>query len=600
MATIVDNGGMRAGVAALIAVAVLTAFVLWLGVDAAIRTRSEEARDAREDADAQLLARKIEAIETEPTEAAVAEALRSLGAPMAAGIYDGSGRIQLRATVPGRERLGSRLPDDLELDQSFVAANVRPFGGDDGVRIQLVELEGARWLFIVHEQRPLAPWADTLVAYQALTIVVVVAAIAFLFWRIRRRSPVARREAASSAAFGDVPSREADFVVETFQTVIGELQHKGKELELRSQRDRERADRSERFAERVIGQMPTGLVVVDRSGCVTAANPSARELFADLPSGRTEAVDHTGVFSRAPELSSLIVDCLADGRSFQRREIELHTQTGDGSTRCLGVSVTPIGPAGGPVEAALALMTDLTEVVELRDRVRVQETLASLGEMAAGLTHELKNSLATIQGYAQLLAGLDIDRATEPSEALVSEVRALSQMVTDFLNFAKPEDLSPVPVNLRDVVEGVIERFSDRLASSGVEASVICEVNDRSATVSADEMLLSRAILNLFQNAVEAVETIDGPRNISVTIRQGQGASEVTLEIRDNGPGIPAEDLDRIFIPFFTTRSRGYGIGLALTQKIILAHGGRITVENARPGAVFRCRLPAATAAISS
>jgi len=200
MATIVDNGGMRAGIAALIAVAVLTAFVLWLGVDAAIRTRSEEARDAREAADAQLLARKIEAIDPEPTEAAVAEALRGLGAPMAAGIYDGSGRIRLRATVPGRELLGSRLPDDLELDQSIVPANVGPFSGDDGVRIQLVELEGPRWLLIVHEQRPLAPWADTLVAYQALTIVVVVAAIAFLFWRIRRRSPVARREAASSTS----------------------------------------------------------------------------------------------------------------------------------------------------------------------------------------------------------------------------------------------------------------------------------------------------------------------------------------------------------------------------------------------------------------
>lgn len=598
MATIVDNGGMRAGIAALIAVAVLTAFVLWLGVDAAIRTRSEEARDAREDADAQSLARKIEALEPDPTEAAVTEAVRSLGAPMAAGVYDGSGRIRLRATSPGREHLGSRLPDDLELDRASVAATVRPFGGDDGVRVQLVELEGARWLFIVHEQRPLAPWADTLVAYQALTIVVVVAAIAFLFWRIRRRSPVARREAASGA--GDVPSREADFVVETFQTVIGELQHKGKELELRSQRDRERADRSERFAERVIGQMPTGLVVVDRSGCVTAANPSARELFADLPSARTEAVDHTSVFGRAPELSALIGDCLADGRSFQRREIELHTQTGDGSTRCLGVSVTPIGPAGGPVEAALALMTDLTEVVELRDRVRVQETLASLGEMAAGLTHELKNSLATIQGYAQLLAGLDIDRATEPSEALVSEVRALSQMVTDFLNFAKPEDLSPVPVKLRDVVDGVIERFADRLASSAIEASVIEEANESPSTVSADEMLLSRAILNLFQNAVEAVETVDGPRTISLTIRQGQGTSDVTLEVRDNGPGIPVEDLDRIFIPFFTTRSRGYGIGLALTQKIILAHGGRITVENARPGAVFRCRLPVANSAVNS
>jgi signal transduction histidine kinase len=429
-------------------------------------------------------------------------------------------------------------------------------------------------MLVVHDRRPLTPWADTFVAYQSLTLIVVVAGILFLVWRIGRHSPAARRDAIASGGAGDAPSREADFVVETFQTVIGELQHKGKELELRSQRDRERADRSERFAERVIAQMPTGLVVVDRSGCVTAANQSARDLFAGLPSGRSEAVVQERVFESAPGLSAMIAGCLAEGQSFQRREVELRAQTGDGSSRCLGVSVTPIGPAGGPVEAALALMTDLTEVVELRDRVRAQET-----------------SLATIQGYAQLLAGMDVERAAEPSEALMTEVRALSQMVTDFLNFAKPQDLSLAPVRIRDVIEAIVDRFGDRLASSGIEAVISGDAAGGSATVWADEMLLSRAILNLFQNAIEALEEIDGPRKIEISVRES-GPTELTLEIRDNGPGIPPEDLSRVFIPFFTTRSRGYGIGLALTQKIIFAHGGRITVENADPGAVFRCRLP--------
>ena len=211
--------------------------------------------------------------------------------------------------------------------------------------------------------------------------------------------------------------------------------------------------------------------------------------------------------------------------------------------------------------------------------------------MAAGLTHELKNSLATIQGYAQLLAGMDVERAAEPSEALMTEVRALSQMVTDFLNFAKPQDLTLAPVRIRDVIEAIVDRFGDRLASSGIEAVISGDAAGGSATVWADEMLLSRAILNLFQNAIEALEEIDGPRKIEISVRES-GPTELTLEIRDNGPGIPPEDLSRVFIPFFTTRSRGYGIGLALTQKIIFAHGGRITVENADPGAVFRCRLP--------
>ncbi|MCC6744557.1 MAG: hypothetical protein IT175_11910, partial [Acidobacteria bacterium] len=91
----------------------------------------------------------------------------------------------------------------------------------------------------------------------------------------------------------------------------------------------------------------------------------------------------------------------------------------------------------------------------------------------------------------------------------------------------------------------------------------------------------------------EALESAEGPRRIAVTIR-ASGPAEIVLEVRDNGPGIAPEDLDRVFIPFFTTRSRGYGIGLALTQKIVVAHGGRIVASNADPGAVFRCHLPRA------
>ncbi len=597
---------MRAGIAALVAVGVLVAFALAVGVDAALRTRSEEARDAGERADAQLIARRVEAVDGGLSDARLSAILGGMvgtdgivdiieddpvKGSVAVGVYEAPGHLLFHATSPGFERLDEQLPREMKLDQSVAPPRLDSTFAERTVGTRYVSLRGDRWMLVVHDRRPLTPWADTFVAYQSLTLIVVVAGILFLVWRIGRHSPAARRDAIASGGAGDAPSREADFVVETFQTVIGELQHKGKELERRSQRDRERADRSERFAERVIAQMPTGLVVVDRSGCVTAANQSARDLFAGLPSGRSEAVVQERVFESAPGLSAMIAGCLAEGQSFQRREVELRAQTGDGSTRCLGVSVTPIGPAGGPVEAALALMTDLTEVVELRDRVRAQETLASLGEMAAGLTHELKNSLATIQGYAQLLAGMDVERAAEPSEALMTEVRALSQMVTDFLNFAKPQDLSLAPVRIRDVIEAIVDRFGDRLASSGIEAVISGDAAGGSATVWADEMLLSRAILNLFQNAIEALEEIDGPRKIEISVRES-GPTELTLEIRDNGPGIPPEDLSRVFIPFFTTRSRGYGIGLALTQKIIFAHGGRITVENADPGAVFRCRLP--------
>ena len=436
-------------------------------------------------------------------------------------------------------------------------------------------------------------WAEPLAAYLALTLVVVLAGVVLLLRRVSRLARARLEPApASGAGHADGPKREAEFVVETFQTVIGELQHKGRELEILTRLERERAERSERFSERVIAQMPTGLVVVDRSGRVTAANQSARDLFPALPRQRVEAIGYERAFAEAPDLVRMVAGCLDRSASFHRREVEMRAEPGGGEVRWLGISVSPIGPPEDGPEAALCLMTDLTEVVELRDRLRLQETMAGLGEMAAGLTHELKNSLATIQGYAQLIAGLAPDHALDPSEALVAEVRQLSQMVTDFLNFARPQDVTLAPVEVSGLVDATLARFADRFEEAGVEPRVEIAPDAAAACVLADETLLGRALFNVVQNALEALETVEPPRRLAISVRR-QSPADVTIDVRDTGPGIPPADLAKIFIPFFTTRSRGYGIGLALTQKIVLAHGGRISVENASPGAAFRLALPA-------
>lgn len=595
MAPAADTGALRAGVAALVAVAVLVAFALWLSVDEALRTSAIEARRSGERATVVALARDLEAAGASASDADLLAIVQRRDEPLAAAVYGADGRPVARAAGDMHRELLSDLPEHWSAEppsDSGEPPEVRAPERRSVVRLE--PLRDGRGLAVAIARRPLAPWAETFAGYQVLTLGIVIAGIALLFVRIRRFSPSVRREGHVSGSLGDVPTREADFVVETFQSVIGELRDKGKELELRSERERERADRSERFSERVIAQMPTGLVVVDRMGRITAANASARDLIANLPRERSEAVDHRAGFVRAQGLSRLVAACLDTGKSFQREEIALEPESAGEGARCLGVSVTPIAPSGDSVEAALVLMTDLTEVVDLRDRVRARETLASLGEMAAGLTHELKNSLATIQGYAQLLAGLAPEAATEPSEALVAEVRALSRMVTDFLNFAKPQDLALAPVPLAPLVESAAERLAERMASASIAFSLAGDSAESPVAALADESLLLRAILNLLQNAVEALETVDRDRHLDVRVRSGAG-TDVVLEVRDNGPGIPPDDVGRIFIPFFTTRSRGYGIGLALTQKIILAHGGRIDVENGSPGAVFRCRLPGAS-----
>jgi signal transduction histidine kinase len=235
-------------------------------------------------------------------------------------------------------------------------------------------------------------------------------------------------------------------------------------------------------------------------------------------------------------------------------------------------------------------MTDLTEITQLRERMKLKENLASLGEMAAGLAHEFKNSLATIHGYIQLLE-LPSSDPRVALDAALNEVKLLSKLVTDFLNFARPQDPNLLQVDLRAIVDGAADEISSQLIENGIELKIEGDF----PTLAADERLLGRVFVNLLRNAVEAIDGTSPLKEIVITanVDAGPEARYAHIRVSDSGTGIPAEDAHRIFIPFFTTKSRGYGIGLALVQKILVAHGGDVTLEASDgKGAVFHCRLP--------
>ena len=532
--------------------------------------------------DALLIARMVEHSSDANANDSLREALRLVGSPTAAALYV-DGALRASATrAEGGDAVGA-FPVELGLRHGI---GDRPIVQEQGAdTLTTVRLDNTRVLALTHRGGGSSPWLRTLVAYQILTIVVLIASVGFIAWGVRRRG----RSPLDAVPLGDAPlgeaRREADFVVETFQSVIGELQVKGRELEQARRRERERAERSELFSERVIAQLPSGLAVISQSGKVTAANPTAREIFPELPDDRTAEIKYSDAFRAAPELVEMIGCCLQDGSASNRLEVELRDAEQD--PRWLGVSVSGIATTGER-HGALCLVTDLTEVIALRNRLQTQENLASLGEMAAGLAHELKNSLATIQGYGQLLAQLVPANAGEPSDALVAEVRQLTQMVTDFLNFARPQNPVLSPVKVREVIDATVARFDDAVRREQIALTVSCPGD---LEVSADEVLLSRAILNLLQNAIEALSDGVAPKTIGLQARRSDGR-EWQLEVRDSGPGIPRDLVSKIFIPFFTTKERGHGIGLALTERIIFSHGGRISVESDDSGTAFKCVLP--------
>ena len=367
---------------------------------------------------------------------------------------------------------------------------------------------------------------------------------------------------------------EAEFVLETFQSVVAQLQEQRKELEQLSAEARERANSAEKFSERIVASLPSGLIAFDGAGLSMAINTPGRTLLE--VNGAAMGESYQQLFGAHEELARMVGDCLQTGTIYRRTEIE--ALSANGKLRRLGATVAPIElpPERGP-RGALCLLTDITEVTELREQVALKNNLESLGEMSAGLAHEFKNAIATLQGYAQLLQSLELnDKAQVAAASLLNEVRNLSSMVTAFLNFARPQPLQLEDVSLSDLI-------SDCAAELPVKSVVDV---DPSLAVRADERMLRLALLNLMGNGAEAAP------DAHVFVSAARENESVVIQVRDNGPGISPADLRKIFIPFFTTKAKGHGIGLALTHRIITQHGGTLTAANSpEGGAIFTIRF---------
>jgi signal transduction histidine kinase len=446
-----------------------------------------------------------------------------------------------------------------------------------------------------------------LFSYQIIALVLGIGLVFLLIrWLLRpyRRMVEAARGSpvrASSAI------SEGEFVAQTFQALVEQLQANEKELAQLHELERRRAERSERFSERLIANIPSGLITIDSKGIVTSVNAHAMKIFVSEPSSRSmqsrqihtgellsPIVDYRSFFSSSPRMVEMISECLDKATGFRREEVTLALP--GGRARRVGLSISPICDTSQNIEGALCLMTDITEVIELRERMKLKDNLASLGEMAAGLAHEFKNSLATIHGYVQLLEAQAVGTASDSDrrttlDASLNEVRLLSKLVTDFLNFARPQDLNLATVDLRAIVDAIGDEIRPQLARN----EIALRIEGEFPHLAGDESLLRRAFINLLRNAAEAIDPHSLKKTIVISgvVDSGTDSRYAHVRVGDTGTGISPEDLPRVFIPFFTTKSRGYGIGLALVQKILVGHGGDVAVEKSdSAGTVFHCRLP--------
>jgi signal transduction histidine kinase len=263
------------------------------------------------------------------------------------------------------------------------------------------------------------------------------------------------------------------------------------------------------------------------------------------------------------------------------------------------LSVAPLRGGEGKELGVIGVFRDLTRVRQLEDRLRRSDRLAAIGELAAGLAHEIKNPLTSLLTFSRHLSRRfeDPDFRTKFLSVVPRELERINTIVERLLELARPARLTFKPLRLPALLERVLELYGDRLEAQSIR--VVRDWRRDVPVVWVDQEALYRALVNLVANALDAM-----PRGGTLTLRVAwsdaetlvgarAGTRRVAVEVEDSGTGIEPADLDRVFNPFFSTKEGGTGLGLALTQKIVEDHGGSIDVRSAPgAGALFRIALP--------
>ena len=423
-----------------------------------------------------------------------------------------------------------------------------------------------------------------MIAAGAMVVVLVAVLLASA---LMRRFFQNTRDSQQKKTLAAPPSTEnaSAFMAASMQAVIQQLRDQEKELERLHRLEKERAEQTEKLSEEVTRNMPAGLLLVNATGIISSANPAAEQALGARGLGFRR---YSEVLGESSELTGLLTECLTTGKIFRREQVE-HVSPG-GEKHQLGVTISPIRRGSEKISGVICLLSDLTELAMLQRQVQLKENLAALGELSAGIAHEFKNALATISGYAQMIRGEAANEETsEYADKILEQTRNITHVVTEFLKYARPQEISSETVALGGVVERIVTEVGE------ANPQILIRFEGEFGEVAGDEGLLRQALLNLARNAAEACSNASSGGRVIVRgeIVSGDEVGFQRISVIDNGAGIAAEVLPKLFRPFFTTKAAGTGLGLAVVQKIIVQHGGQVEARNRQEGgAAFIVTLP--------
>ncbi|MBI3451175.1 MAG: HAMP domain-containing protein [Acidobacteria bacterium] len=384
------------------------------------------------------------------------------------------------------------------------------------------------------------------------------------------------------------PGDELGILVDSFNAMTGELKGRREEAERAAAeirtRNAEMEDRR-RYIETLLESIPVGVVSLSAEGRVTTINRAARRILRIDPGLDVRLLRFGELFARGrlAEVGEAAGECLARKAPMFR---EIHSNV-DGEPISLGVTVATVGEEPSP--GVILVMEDVTRLI------KAQKT-AAWQEVARRIAHEIKNPLTPIQLSAQRIlkkhreGGADFAAALEEGAAtIVREVKTLKTLVNEFSGFARMPAVNPIPADLHEIIDAALGLYQGAYADVRFDR----EFSGDLPSARLDHEQMKRVFVNLIDNALEAM---DRHGRIVIGTRYLRDQRLMRIEVADDGPGIPSEDKDKLFLPYFSTKRRGTGLGLAIVNRIVSDHNGYIRVEDNRPrGTRFVIELPAAS-----
>ena len=326
------------------------------------------------------------------------------------------------------------------------------------------------------------------------------------------------------------------------------------------------------FSDNVVEKMPVGLVAMDGNGRIISFNQTAEttlRLVSDQVIGRK-------AFEVLPRQ---VLDMVAALKDSTRTTIgkELDCSLPDGRMVPLDVTLSSLKGEDGAVWGTIILCRDMTEVQSLKREVETSRRLASLGRLAAGVAHEIRNPLSSIKGFATYFKERYRDSPDDQktSEIMIQEVDRLNRVITQLLEFARPPVIQKKRASLQSLIQHSLKMIERQASAKEIQVRSHLPSEIREAELDPDG--INQVLLNLYLNAVEAM---DQGGTLTVSLHREERSPWVKIVVSDTGRGISKEDLEHVFDPYFTTKQTGTGLGLAIVHKIIEAHGGEVRAES--------------------